>query len=321
MVEEIREVHARLKEALASFDDTWPALIEDGVVWRLPLLAEQKTPDFIPVERLVGEDAVSAARQAFIEFKRDIGQAPGTVMRLPGFFVLNQSVLDQVRHINQLKDELIEAVEITRLELNLVKSARPRILRSALGPGLSMMQLSRHIQVFDAPPRLIVFTWAGHTAGAEKVRVGAVRELLRSRAQTQASAANCPIEQTPAALEARVIANMADQDVLHRYKKLAAHPRVMLWFSEKTRYDAMVHASLPIFVRASDSGDKAKLRELGDFDSNERQAERPDRKPRIAVIPRMNLYLPAEQKSSQKPAFSGIENVHSTYNRRAIPNT
>src|SRR5690606_3343612 len=179
-----------------------------------------------------------------------------------------------------------------------VKSARPRLLRSALGPAFSMMQISRHIQVFDAAPRMVVFTWAGHTAGAEKVRVGAVRELLFTRAQAQAAAENSTVSQTPAGMELRAIVNMHDDDVLHRYKKLAPHPRVMLWFSERTRYDAMVHASLPIFVRAG-QGEGIKLRELGDFDRNERQAERPDRKSRISVIPRMNLYLPTNVKSSE----------------------
>ena len=309
MISEIREAHARLTEALALFDQDWPALALEGVVWRLPLLSQQKTPDVIPVQRMSDEEAINSARRAFSAFEREPGQAPGTVMRLPGYFVVGGSVLEQVIEINQLKDELIATVERTRLEQNLVKAARPRILRSALGPAFSMMQLSRHIQVFDAAPRMVVFTWAGHTAGAEKVRVGAVRELLLTRAQAQAAEENCSIAQTPAGMEMRAINNMSDDQVLHRYKKLAPHPRVMLWFSEKTRYDAMVHASLPIFIR---QGEGFKLRELRDFDRNERQAERPDRKSRISVIPRMNLYLPTPVKKREKPS-EGLENVSSTY--------
>lgn len=312
MISEICEAHVRLKDALVVFDQTWPALVEDGLAWRLPLLKTQKTPDVIAVQRLNKQEAIDAARQAYGEFERESGQAPGTVMRLPGYFTVGSSVLEQVIQINQLKDELIATVERTRLELNLVKSARPRLLRSALGPAFSMMQISRHIQVFDAAPRMVVFTWAGHTAGAEKVRVGAVRELLFTRAQAQAAAENSTVSQTPAGMELRAIVNMHDDDVLHRYKKLAPHPRVMLWFSERTRYDAMVHASLPIFVRAG-QGEGIKLRELGDFDRNERQAERPDRKSRISVIPRMNLYLPTNVKSSENTSPAAIENVSSTY--------
>lgn len=310
MVSEICAAHARLKEALEAFDQTWPALVGEGVAWRLPLLKTQKTPDVIAVQRLSKREAISAARQAYGEFERESGQAPGTVMRLPGYFVVGRSVLEQVIQINQLKDDLIATVERTRLELNLVKSARPRILRSALGPAFSMMQISRHIQVFDAAPRMMVFTWAGHTAGAEKVRVGTVRELLLTRAQAQAAAESLSVAQTPAGMELRAIVNMDDDDVLHRYKKLAPHPRVMLWFSEKTRYDAMVHASLPIFVR---QGDGFKLRELADFDRNDRQAERPDRKSRISVVPRMNLYLPTKVKPTKSTAAQVIENVSSTY--------
>ncbi len=60
------------------------------------------------------------------------------------------------------------AVEQTRIELNLATTARSKILRQALGPMFSMTQLGRHTQVFDICPRLIVFTWAGHTTGGER---------------------------------------------------------------------------------------------------------------------------------------------------------
>lgn len=310
MISDICEAHARLKDALEVFDQTWPAWVEDGVAWRLPLLKTQKTPDVIAVQRLDKQEAIRAARQAYGEFERESGQAPGTVMRLPGYFTVGHSVLEQVIQINQLKDELIARVEQTRLEMNVVKSARPRILRSALGPAFSMMQISRHIQVFDAAPRMMVFTWAGHTAGAEKVRVSDIRELLLTRAQAQAAAERCSVAQTPAGMELRALVNLADDEVLHRYKKLAPHPRVMLWFSEKTRYDAMVHANLPIFVR---QGEGFKLRELADFDRSQRQVERPDRKSRISVIPRMNLFLVTKIKPLERGSAQVIENVSSTY--------
>ncbi len=48
-----------------------------------------------------------------------------------------------------------------------------------------MKQLLRHIQAFDICPRLIVFTWAGHTTGGERVAVGKVRELLGKAANNK----------------------------------------------------------------------------------------------------------------------------------------
>jgi len=310
MYDDIRNAHAELREALLGFNAQWPGQVVSGVAWRLPLLREQKAPDVIPVERLTGNDAIQSAKAAFSMLERTSGQAPGTVMRLPGYFEVRDCLLDQVRAINRLKDALVATVEQTRLEMNLAKTARPRLLRAALGAGFSMMQVSRHIQAFDAAPRLLVFTWAGHTAGAEKVLVKDVRELLLVRAQQQAAEARCSVERTPAGLELQSIASLADEQVLHRYKKLAPHPRLMFWFSEATRYDAMVHANLPVFIRV---GGAPKVRELGDFDRAARQAERPDRKPRVPVIPRMNLYLPTTARAITALPAGRLETIASTY--------
>lgn len=312
MYDDIRNAHAELSAALGDFNAQWPDQVVSGVAWRLPLLKEQRALDQIPVQRLTGDEAIEAAQAAFVRLEREAGQAPGTVMRLPGYFEVRDTLLAQVREINRLKDALVAAVENTRVEMNLVKSARPRLLRAALGAGFSMMQVSRHIQAFDAPPRLLVFTWAGHTAGAEKVQVKDVRELLTARAEQQAAEARCAPQRTQAGIELQAIANLADEQVLHRYKKLAPHPRLMLWFSEDSRYDAMVHANLPVFVQA---GGEPKVRELADFDREARQAERPDRKPRVPVIPRMNLYLATTDAPAAPPSARRKHGVASTYGR------
>lgn len=310
MYDDIRNAYIELREALVRFNSQWPAQVVSGVVWRLPLLTEQKAPDVISVQRYEGKDAVQQAKAALLMLEREAGQAPGTVMRLPGYFEVLDPLLQQAQEINRLKDAVIGAVESTRLEMNLVKSARPRLLRAALGSGFSMMQVSRHIQAFDAEPRMLVFTWAGHTAGAEKVRVKEVRERLWASAERQAAEGRCSPDRTQAGIELKSIANLADDDVLHRYKKLAPHPRLMLWFSESTRYDAMVHANLPVFVRA---GGDPRVRELENFDRNNRQAERPDRKPRVPVISRMNLYLPADAHQSSGSSERRSASVPSTY--------
>lgn len=310
MYDDIRNAHGQLRDALSRFNAEWPGQVVSGVVWRLPLLKEQKALDEIAVERLTGNEAVRAAQAALVAFERESGQAPGTVMRLPGYFEVHDTLLAQVQLINRLKDELVATVERTRLEMNLAKSARPRLLRAALGAGFSMMQVSRHIHAFDAAPRMLVFTWAGHTAGAERVLVKEVRELLSVRAEQQAAEARCAPQLTQAGIELKAIASLANDQVLHRYKKLAPHPRLMLWFGENTRYDAMIHANLPVFVRA---GGEPKVRELTDFDRNARQAERPDRKPRVPVIPRMNLYLPTTPGKSRGRAPDGRAEIASTY--------
>lgn len=319
MYSEIVSIHQSLISKLGAFNQLWPSLVKTGKVWKLPLLAEQKAPDFIGVQPLEGAEAIQAAIQAMTAFERVPGQAPGTVMRLPGYFSMRESVLPWVQEINQLKDQLMAMIEKTRVELNLAPTARSKILRDALGHQYSMKQLGRHTHAFDACPRLIVFTWAGHTTGGERVEVGKVRELLSKAAEQQSEKDSVALGETLAGAELRRIVNLSDQATLIKYKKVAPHPRAMTYFSASTRYDAMIHSNLPMFVLAG--AEPIEVHELRDFDRNKRQAERPDKKARIEVIPRMNLYLnPDDLVGSKKSAVpeSKPSTVQSTYSSVAV---
>ncbi|AJE23622.1 DNA replication terminus site-binding protein [Azotobacter chroococcum] len=313
MYEEIQGAFARLQTALHAFNLAWPDHVVSGVVWRLPLLTEQRTPDILQAERLSGQAAVDATRRALVEFERDLGQAAGTVMRLPGYFVLRESVLEQVRQINALKDEVAAAIEKLRLELNLVPAARPRLMRRALGAKFNTKQLLRHIQCFDGSPRLITFTWAGHTTATGRVTVAKVRETLQAGAEARASRENTRIEDTPEYQELRTLVNIADTEVLTERKSVAPHPRAMLWFSESSRYDAMVHANLPVFVTAAEQ--PPEVMELKNFDRNARQAKRFDEKRRTEVLPFRDLFLPGQKAKEPAPAVE--TDVASTYREAA----
>ncbi len=50
----------------------------------------------------------------------------------------------------------------------------------------------------------------------------------------------------------------------------------MVYFSDNSRYDAMIHSNLPMFVLAGDRS--TDVHELRDFDRHTRQAQRPDKK-------------------------------------------
>lgn len=307
-------IHMQLVGKLKAFNQMWPEWVVDAQVWQLPLLAGQKAPDLIEVHPLEGFAAIEATMRAMTQFELMPGQAPGTVMRLPGYFVLNRSVLPWVKEINQLKDELMKVIEQTRIELNLAPTARSKILRRALGVQFSMKQLARHTQAFDICPRLIVFTWAGHTMGGERIAVGKVRELLSKAAEQQSTTDNIDIGRTLAAAELRRIVNLADQASLIKYKKVAPHPRAMVYFSTSSRYDAMIHSNLPMFVLAGE--EPTTVHELRHFDRHARQAERPDKKSRIEVIPRMNLYLNPDDLVGQRKAIVPVRkfsDVASTY--------
>jgi hypothetical protein len=316
MLTDITAAYALLVEHLEAFQLVWPRLVVSGKVWQLPVLAEQKAPDLIEVRALEGEAAIQATLRAMSTFEREPGQAPGTVMRLPGYFVMRESVLEPIREINLLKDQLLMAIEQTRIELNLAPTARSKILRQALGYQFSMKQLARHSQAFDVCPRLLVFTWAGHTTGGERIAVGKVREYLGKAAELQSAKEGVALEQTQAGAELRRIVNLSDQATLIKYKKVAPHPRAMVYFSGSSRYDAMIHSNLPMFVLAGD--EPTVVHDLRDFDRHARQAERPDKKARIEVIPRMNLYLNPDDLVGQQPSIEPVSkpsNVESTYSQ------
>lgn len=316
MLSDIVAAHSLLVAKIKAFNHVWPHLVVTGKVWSLPVLAKQKVPDVIEVQALEGQAAIQATLEAMLAFERVPGQAPGTVMRLPGYFTVNQSVLSWVREINQLKDHVLAMIERTRVELNLAPTARTKILRDALGFQFSMKQLARHTQAFDISPRLLVFTWAGHTTGGERITVGKVRTLLTREIEQQSIKEGMDVSASQAKAELQRIVNLADQATLIKYKKVAPHPRAMVYFSASTCYDAMIHSNLPMFVLAGD--EPPDVHELRDFDREARQAKRTDKKNRIEVIPRMNLYLnPDDLAGLRQPSVVTREPSHvaSTYSQ------
>lgn len=316
MIEDIQNAYQALRLAIVQFNKDWPVLTTRSTAWSLPVLQENKTPDVIPVHRMDGQEAVEAAKAAFLQFERMVGQVPGTVMRLPGVIFVRSSVHDRIEHINALKQAVKDAIEQTRVELNVQPAIRPRIMRRALGADFNTNQLLRGIQSFDAAPRLIVFTWAGHTSGTEYKSVGQIREQLELDAAARATREGVPIDQTLEHLELRSLVRMAEDESLVKRKLVAPHPRAMIYLGESTKYDAMIHANLPVFILDRDVS--CEVRDLKNFDRRNRTAARPDRTMPVAALPAKDLYLPVRKKkmvarrldvrSTYKGAGQGEEN-------------
>ncbi|WP_432780645.1 DNA replication terminus site-binding protein (plasmid) [Pseudomonas corrugata] len=320
MTDAIVAKYQRLVETVGAFNEKWPALVVDGTIWRIPLLTEQRTPSRINVQVLAGIDAINAAVEALRGFERDLGQAPGTVLRLPGYFILSGSVLDEGRAVNRCKTELVDAIEAERAFRNVAVSRRSNIMRQALGKDFSLNQLKRAVQVFDAAPRQITFTWAGHTSGKERVTVGHVREVLLAEAHEISVATGEPVENSPQWIDLRSIANMAETDMLDVPKPIAPHPRAMLWFSERSRYDAMLHANLPFFVLEGQPA--ARIIGLKNFDRDARSAKRPDVKQRLPALPGGRFFVASSTADlvAEEPGEPEKREVLSTY-RESVKGT
>ena len=314
MYDVIQAAYQRLVAEVTQFNETWPSLVVAGKVWRVPVLQEQRTPDVIEVEALTGQQAIDATVAALRTFQRDIDQAPGTVMRLPGYFQLSASVLPLAMAVNTAKLALMDAIEAERVAQNLAPEMRPKLMRKALGSSLfSTKQLQRTLHVFDGAPRRISFTWAGHTTSTERIRVAKVREQLAHAAKLRAAAEDIPVQQTPEYLDLAAIIRLDDADVLIKHKQIAPHPRCTLWFGPTgMKWDAQPKANLPVFVLAGDG--QMKLSDLKHFDKAVRNERRRDVKARQEVWPQRHMYLPGPKGQStqaEAPVKEGA--LHSTY--------
>ncbi|WP_295467192.1 DNA replication terminus site-binding protein [uncultured Pseudomonas sp.] len=314
MYEDIKSAFENLQASIVAFNALWPSRVVAARVWRLPLLAQQRVPDLIEVEAFEGSSAVELTQEALLAFHLQPGQAPGTVSRLPGYIALSEPLMAEILAINACKHAFSAAIEQTRLELELAPEARPRIMRKALGGAFNTKQLIRKVHGFPDPVRQLTFTWAGHTAGGERVTVAKVREQLKTLALARADREHTALDRTPEWQEHQALIRMADDDILVRHKKIAPHPRAMLWFGEESRYDAMIHANLPVFVVPAQDG--MQVVDLRDFDRTQRGALRPDIKPRREVLATRLLYLPTD--NPERPATQRNNEAtlkRSTYSR------
>ncbi|HEP8970121.1 TPA: replication terminus site-binding protein [Pseudomonas aeruginosa] len=311
MHDRIQVAFQALREAIEAFNVIWPERVISGAVWRLPLLTEQKTPDDLPVELLEGEEGIRATQRALLAFELDQSdlatkQAPGTVMRLPGYWLLQTSVLQEVAAINALKEALDMAIEETRIELGLVKTARPKLVRRALKGAYSTKQLLRKIQAFELPPCKLAFTWAGDTAGTTRLQVGLLRKKLEEEMQHRMDRDGVAPGHTPEWVELQGMANLQDDEYLVQYKKVAPHPRAMLWFSMKPLYDAMIHANLPVFLVEGELKERHVL-PLRAYKRSERRGQRSDQVERVGVVARLDIFAPAKGNRKSKVLSSDDE--------------
>jgi hypothetical protein len=295
MFRDLESAYEHLKQAVAHLNVQWSTCVISGEVWSLPILSEQVALKEITPVLVQGRQAIEISQTMLQQFELEADQAPGTVKRLPGWFLLSDSVLEQIRNVNRMKDVVQAEIERVRLKKGLAETARTRLAREALGARISLKQLTRHIQAFDATPRLLSFTWAGHTGKTKRVPVGEVRSRLERLAQLQMQGKGIDIQDTPAGTALRVIHNLADHARLVKVEKVAPHPRVNIFFSHRSRYDAMLHANLPLFFLAGEQ--PTEIVGLKDFNFENRIAPRRNNKDsqRIPVLPEYGLYMDEDE--------------------------
>jgi len=316
MIFDLRVAWNEMIRAQLDFNSEWTSKVVAAQVWTLSIKATAQSTSVITPIFLEGQEAIEASKKAISQFEKEETQHPGTVVRLPGWIGVHTSVLASARAANRARKSFLELLGTEVEKTNLKTMSKGKFVRSALKVQVVLKQIERRIQVFDGTPRRILFTWAGNTAAPETVALSTVIEKLQIQLEDAIRDGDLPKEQQRQ-MELRALNGLSSDTLMHRYRPIAPHPRVMLYFGEGARYDAMPHANLPIFVVMDEKAPWPRVDGLGTFDPDKARRLRSDKATRYPVIPRLDLYLQADREAFKSEIdHQAAMPVATTYNQK-----
>lgn len=282
--QEIKACFREIRERLQTFNEQWPSCYERGTLCTLPAHPVDEIPDIIEPELCEKDDVIDSGRAGFAQLYRRDDQKPVTALRYPGWIGLkpgddlSRKQFKAIEEINRCKDQL-------RAAFLTFKPGTRNLVRKELLPGVSMMHAYRHIFAYNYVPRLLLFTWAGHTTTNRRTSVEKIQKnLISLQEDTQDASWAGALNR-----ELQILKELPKDAPLVERRVLAPHPRVLV-YGESTRYLHMCHANLPIITYA---GKKAapEVRELQVWRRTDRGKKRTDTKQYTPVIERINLYI------------------------------
>ncbi|MCK5810158.1 MAG: hypothetical protein KAH00_03670 [Cocleimonas sp.] len=282
-IDELIERKRKIETLIRQFNLQWPEHCLSAIVWKTPVMEDQLAPESISLERLVAEQAIQATKQSLLRFNRKESQHPATVTRLPGIIRLTENAYEQVAEINAYKDELRQCLQPIH------PRTRPKYVKLAW-PGVSALQLYRHIAAPYSTKRKVLFSWIGHTMSSTRTTRDKMLEFVRlSRALVPTGVSiehwNIVIDK-----EIDLLASLAPTAHLILQKRVAPHPRVMVYHQQEKQPTRTYGANLPLFIPDDPT---MEVRELMNWDNEVslRRKRRKDKLPSIPLIPRIYLYL------------------------------
>lgn len=319
----IREAVAVLKYVLHEFNAWWPKHVVHGEVWELALHRKGMTPEaleaaYTEFNRRTGKKAIDLATAAIAELDLREGQDPNRTLRLPGWFGLDEPPTVHAQRVNDARAYLQKAITDLAGEMGAKVSAsktfRGKLLRSAC-PGISVRQVFRKVQAFDATPRTISFIWAGETAAHSKTTVGDEIDRLDALDRALSPDARSLTIKTKLAEAKEHLQTMDRETKLVAISKAPEHPRAMLYYRENSKYDAMLHASLPLFVYLPRGEQPPRIHGLNPFDPTKTTGAIPrERGAKILEHASRSLYRQHKPLKEPQPRLASAEmHIKTTY--------
>jgi hypothetical protein len=250
---DLERLFAVLEAEIADFNGWWPRHFRAGEVWPLP--PHVRGEPFClerPFSRVSGQELIATAQAAIAQVRMTTAQNPVTSMRLPGWIALDAPATDRIQRINAarqaLSDRLSAQFAGTGFTAKTIETYRARALRAVI-PGVSQTQLFRKLHAFDRTPIVISFIWSGKGGSSRTISTAAKeRERLEALINAKAQEQRLAPEEIGLYRELELLRSYADDMKLVIAKPNTPHPRVMLMFDSRSRWDAMPHAALPLFV-------------------------------------------------------------------------
>lgn len=252
----IEKAFLTLQKEISTFNAWWPAHVVAGQVWPLAVCGEdaplRKACDGIEVRASAQGEMIEVAQKAIAALHLEPHQDPKTTLRVPGWFALSAEPTAYVERINQARNTLSDFLDgematnykdfakTTRMNL------RGKLLRGIIH-GVSMRHTFRKLHAFDAPPLVLSFIWVGSSTSHTLTTVGAERARLTQLVTKQATKLELAPEETPLHSVLYELDRYRDHVELVIVRAHAPHPRALVHYEKRGRYDAMPHANLPIF--------------------------------------------------------------------------
>ena len=282
-INELKEQKENIEYLIAQFNQEWPQYCTSAKVWDIPMMTDQVAPDEIAITPFTQEAAIDKTITALSNFEWKKEQHPATVKRLPGIIRLTQSCYAQVSEINARKDDLRDLMH------TLHPRTRPKYAQMAW-PYVSSLQLYRHIAAPYSTKRKVLFSWVGHTTSSTRTTRDKMIETVKlSRALVPAGVSinnwNIVIDK-----EIELLASLASNAHLVLQKRVAPHPRAMVYHNMDRQPSRTYGANLPLFIPDNPN---IVIRELNDWSRKETllRKQRKDKLPSTPLISRIYLYL------------------------------